>query len=177
MAAKSKKSDKTDRQACCSAPPAKGLLADVQNLMQMMAAHEVTEINIEDGPRKISLKRGGLMVPAAAAMPLAAPYAAPLPTAAAAPAAKEPSSVPAEKEKLLEIVSPMVGTFYAAPSPDSEPYVEVGSRVNPNTVVCIVEAMKVMNEIKAEVSGTIVEVCVPNAQPVEFGQVLFRVKP
>ena len=71
----------------------------------------------------------------------------------------------------------MVGTFYAAPSPDSEPYVRVGAAVSDDSAACIVEAMKVMNEIKAECSGTIVEVCVKNAQPVEYGQVLFKVKP
>ncbi len=71
----------------------------------------------------------------------------------------------------------MVGTFYAAPSPDSDPYVATGTKVGQETVVCIVEAMKVMNEIKAECSGTIAEICVKNAEPVEFGQVLFRVRP
>ena len=76
----------------------------------------------------------------------------------------------------MEIRSPMVGTAYTAPSPDSEPYVSVGSVVGEDTVVCIVEAMKVMNEIKADCSGMIAEVCFNNAQPVEFGQVLFRVK-
>ncbi|HAU36722.1 MAG TPA: acetyl-CoA carboxylase biotin carboxyl carrier protein, partial [Phycisphaerales bacterium] len=80
-------------------------------------------------------------------------------------------------ENLLEVKSPMVGTFYAAPSPDSEPYIAVGQAISDDSVVCIVEAMKVMNEIKAECAGTITEVCVKNAQPVEFGQVLFRVKP
>jgi len=78
---------------------------------------------------------------------------------------------------LIEVKSPMVGTFYATPSPDSDPYVHVGAAVADDTIVCIVEAMKVMNEIKAECAGTIAEVCVKNAQPVEFGQVLFRVKP
>jgi len=77
----------------------------------------------------------------------------------------------------IEIVSPMVGTFYASPSPDGEPFISQGARVTDDTVVCIVEAMKVMNEIKSECSGTIAEVCVKNAQPVEYGQVLFRVIP
>jgi acetyl-CoA carboxylase biotin carboxyl carrier protein len=154
-------------------PPAKGLMADVQNLMEMMSAHDVTEIDIKDGVRKIALKRGGLVasvMPASMATPMSvmAPPAAPAPAEAKAPA-------PADD--LIEITSPMVGTFYAAASPDSEPYAEVGARINTETVVCIVEAMKVMNEIKAEVSGTIAEVCVKNAEPVEFGQVMFRVKP
>ncbi len=84
---------------------------------------------------------------------------------------------PQQQENLVEIKSPIVGTFYATPSPDSGPYVEVGSQVTPQTVVCVIEAMKVMNEIKAETSGTIVEVLVTNGQAVEYGQVLFRVRP
>jgi acetyl-CoA carboxylase biotin carboxyl carrier protein len=85
-------------------------------------------------------------------------------------------SVPLEEE-LVEIKSPIVGTFYATPSPDSEPYVETGSAVGPQTVVCIIEAMKVMNEIRAETSGMIAEILVTNGQAVEYGQVLFRVRP
>jgi acetyl-CoA carboxylase biotin carboxyl carrier protein len=86
------------------------------------------------------------------------------------PAAEQPAN-------LHEIASPMVGTFYRAPSPDSAPYVELGQKVTPDTVVCIIEAMKVMNEIKAETTGTIVEILVENGKSVEFGQPLFRVKP
>jgi acetyl-CoA carboxylase biotin carboxyl carrier protein len=81
------------------------------------------------------------------------------------------------REALLEVKSPIVGTFYEAPSPDSDPYVEVGAHVDPQTVVCIIEAMKVMNEIKADVSGTVMEKTVANGQAVEYGQVLFRVRP
>lgn len=81
------------------------------------------------------------------------------------------------KSDLVEIKAPMIGTFYATPSPDSGPYVEVGSKVTPSTVVCIIEAMKVMNEIKAETEGTIAEVCIESGQAVEFGTVLYRVKP
>jgi acetyl-CoA carboxylase biotin carboxyl carrier protein len=83
----------------------------------------------------------------------------------------------AAASNLVSITSPIVGTFYAKPSPDSEPYVEIGSKVEPQTVVCIIEAMKVMNEIKAETSGTIVEVLVKDGQAVEYGQVLFKVRP
>jgi len=94
------------------------------------------------------------------------------------PQAPEGQGLPAKhKENLAEIKSPMVGTFYRTSSPGSEPYVTVGDRVEPDTVVCIVEAMKVMNEIKAAVSGEIVEILVEDAEPVEFGQVLFLVKP
>lgn len=101
----------------------------------------------------------------------AAPIAAAPAPAAAAPAAAVP--VPSN---LKEIKSPMVGTFYTSPSPESPAYVSVGQEVTPDTVVCIVEAMKVMNEIKAEVAGTIAEICADNGKPVQFGQALFRVK-
>ena len=87
-----------------------------------------------------------------------------------------PQAEPSE-EDLVEIKSPIVGTFYATPSPDSEPYVDIDSAVGPQTVVCIIEAMKVMNEIKAETSGTIAEILVTNGQAVEYGQVLFKVRP
>jgi len=145
----------------------------VRLLIQLMVENDLSEMDIDDGEVKVHLKRGS-PAPAAA-------HAAPAPAAhaPAAPAAKaEHAPAPAAaKEQFLEIKSPMVGTFYSAPSPDSEPYVSVDSPVGDDTVVCIVEAMKVMNEIKAECSGTVVEVCVQNAQPVEYGQVLFRVRP
>ena len=97
---------------------------------------------------------------------------------AAAPAASQPSSSPTVTgPQLLEIKSPMVGTFYQSPEPAAQPYVKVGSRVNVGQVVCIIEAMKIMNEIESEVAGVIREVIAQNAQPVEFGQVLFRVDP
>jgi acetyl-CoA carboxylase biotin carboxyl carrier protein len=89
----------------------------------------------------------------------------------------KPAEAVGAKPYLLEIKSPMVGTVYAAPEPGAEPYVKVGSRVAPGQVVCIIEAMKIMNEIEAEVAGVVREVCVENAQPVEFGQPLFRVDP
>jgi acetyl-CoA carboxylase biotin carboxyl carrier protein len=94
--------------------------------------------------------------------------------AAPVPAAPAPAAAPSH---LLGIPSPMVGTFYSAPEPGAEAYVRVGSRVNVGQVVCIIEAMKIMNEIESEVAGVVKEVCVQNAQPVEFGQVLFRVDP
>ena len=104
----------------------------------------------------------------------AAPAAAPAPSPAAL-AASAPA--PAPPPNLLEIKSPMVGTFYKSPEPGAEAYVKVGSRVSAGQVVCIIEAMKIMNEIESEVQGVVREVCVDNAQPVEFGQVLFRVDP
>jgi acetyl-CoA carboxylase biotin carboxyl carrier protein len=102
--------------------------------------------------------------------PVAAPAAAPAPSAA-------PAAAPASDEGLVAIESPMVGTYYASPSPDKPPFVSVGGQVGPNSVVCLVEAMKIFNEIKAERSGTIVKVLVQSGQAVEFGQPLFMIKP
>ena len=92
-----------------------------------------------------------------------------------------PSTVPEQKnvveeQNLIEIISPMVGTFYAAPSPDSEPFVQIGKQIKPGDVLCIIEAMKMMNEFPAEVSGTVQEICVSNSETVEYGQVLFKIK-
>jgi acetyl-CoA carboxylase biotin carboxyl carrier protein len=146
-------------------------MEEIKRLVQLMVDNDLSELDITDGDKKISLKRGGPGPVSLIAAPVAAPVAAP---AAGAPAAA-PAPVPAAN--LVDIKSPMVGTFYAAPSPDSDPYVTVGSMINEESAVCIVEAMKVMNEIKAECSGAIAEICVRNAQPVEYGQVLFRVRP
>jgi acetyl-CoA carboxylase biotin carboxyl carrier protein len=111
---------------------------------------------------------GAVPMPLPTAVPM--PVAAGAPVAPAAPAAAVPSA-------LKEIKSPMVGTFYASPEPGAEPYIRVGQRVTTGQTVCIVEAMKIMNEIEAELSGVIREVCVEDATPVEYGQVLFRVDP
>ena len=145
----------------------------MEHLMLMMSEYGVTEINIEDGKRKIELKRGVPTAPSGVGAPVMAP-AAYAPAAAAAPAAPAPAAEP--QETLHEITSPMVGTFYSAPSPDSPAFAKVGTTITDTAPVCIVEAMKVMNEIEAECTGTIVEVCVKNSEPVEFGQVLFKVK-
>src|SRR5204863_4882317 len=102
-------------------------------------------------------------------------YVQPAPILPLAVPTVQAPAVPASTE--LEIKSPMIGTFYRAPSPEAAPYVEVGSEVNPETVVCIIEAMKVMNEIKAEAKGVIAQVLVENAKPVEFGQPLFKLRP
>ena len=142
----------------------------IRELVEMMEAHGVTEVRLQRGDEKWMLRRGGelvQMVPAGA-------FPA-MPAAGGPPAAEAKPAEPAEK--LLVIKSPTVGTFYSAPSPDDPAFVNVGSRVNQDTVVCIVEAMKVFNQIPAEVSGTIVEVLVSSGDPVEFGQPLFRVRP
>ncbi len=151
-------------------------LKKVRELIHLMKENDLVEVEIVDGDQKIHLKRPQ---PATTAyIPSAVPMA-PAASAAPAPAVQKPQPDMAmpEESGLLEIKSPIVGTFYPAPNPEAAPYVKPGDKVKPDTVVCIVEAMKVMNEIKAEVSGTIVEVLVKDGQSVEFGQPLFRVRP
>lgn len=166
----------------------------IRTLVEMMSEFDLTEISLRDGEEEIRLTRpgpeplpsahgfgasgygasgsgpAGHMVMSAPAH--AAPASAPDQAAAAAPAA-----VPAPTEYLNAVKSPMVGTLYLAPDPSSPPFVSAGSRVTPTTVVCIIEAMKVFNEIQADVSGTVVEVLVTNEDPVEFGQPMFMVRP
>src|SRR2546425_1080530 len=120
---------------------------------------------------------GQVFVAQGAAAPLAASGHAPPPQTPAGEAGARVDAAAPPPAQLLEVKSPMVGTFYAAPEPGAAPYVKGGSRVAPGQVVCIIEAMKIMNEIESEVGGVVREVCVENAQPVEFGQVLFRVDP
>ena len=156
-----------------SGKPASALLCDVEHLMHIMAANDVTEIDIVDGSRKISLKRGTCVMSAPVSMaPVAAPVHAPAAVAAPAVSAA-PAASAAVEDNFLAVKSPMVGTFYSAASPDSDTFVKVGDMVNDETVVCIIEAMKVMNEIKSEKSGIIKEILVENGAPVEFGQPLF----
>ncbi|MGC9453292.1 MAG: acetyl-CoA carboxylase biotin carboxyl carrier protein [Phycisphaerae bacterium] len=145
---------------------------DIRQLVELMVENDLSELDISDGETKVSLKRGPGGEPVVREISQVQPVQQP--AAAAEAPAEEPQE---EGEHLLEITSPMVGTFYAADSPDSDPYVQVGSSVDEESVVCIVEAMKVMNEVKADCRGTIAEVCVHNAQPVEYGQVLFKVRP
>ncbi len=143
-------------------------LKNIKELIDLMKENELVELEIADGDMKVHLKRPGADAPVMHQVPMAAPAAQP-----AAPTA------PAETkdEGLINITSPIVGTFYQASSPDADPYARVGDKVDPASVVCIIEAMKVMNEIKSEVSGTIAEVCCKDGQAVEFGQVLFKVRP
>lgn len=153
-------------------------IKSIRQLVKLMIDNHLNELKIVDGDQKVHLRRGADGPPGMVAVPT--PPAAPLPTAAppaATAEAAEPAEAQPEAEPLIEIRSPMVGTLFSSPSPDSDAYVQVGDAVSDDSVVCIVEAMKVMNEIRAECVGTIAEVCVQNAQPVEFGQVLFRVRP
>jgi len=156
--------------------------ADVQKikeLIEIMKANDLVEVDIQHGEDRVTLRRAqpqqATIHPIMTSLPgTAGPILLPQ---GQAPTAEQLPAGAAKRTDLLEIKSPIVGTFYEAPSPDSEPYVESGGRVDPQTVVCIIEAMKVMNEIKAEVSGTIVERAVKNGQAIEYGQVLFRVRP
>ena len=151
-------------------------LKKVKEIIELMLENDLVEVEIAEGDDKIHLKRPGSsisQVPVVSPMPIMAPA---MPVGATTPAAGA-APVPASNDKLVGIKSPIVGTFYSAPSPDSPPYVKIGDHVTPDTVVCIVEAMKVMNEIKAEATGTIEKVMVANGQAVEFGQVLFKIKP
>ncbi len=151
-------------------------LKDIKAIIDLMRKNSVSEFELEKQDFKIRLKRGGNGGASAAAYDDAPALS--YPTAVATqPSPALPPASPTAVSNELEIKSPMIGTFYRAPSPESGSYVEVGAEVNPDTVVCIIEAMKVMNEIKAEVKGVITQVLVENAKPVEFGQPLFKVRP
>lgn len=156
-------------------------LQRIEELIEIMKANDLVEVEINHGDDKIFLKRSQpqpALGKAVAVVPMIEPgMSAVRPNEAQTSAGGISPSGTQLQQGLVEIKSPLIGTFYAAPSPDSQPYVEAGSDVDTQTVVCIIEAMKVMNEIKAETTGTIVEVLVSNGQAVEYGQVLFRVKP
>jgi acetyl-CoA carboxylase biotin carboxyl carrier protein len=154
-------------------------LKDIKAIIDLMKKNSITEFELERQDSKIRLKRG---FNGSTPSPSAAPYEDPVPPppiqpVISAPPAIHPGNVSAAATGEVEIKSPMIGTFYRAPSPEAASYIEVGSEVNPDTVVCIIEAMKVMNEIKAEAKGVITQVLVENAKPVEFGQPLFKVRP
>jgi len=153
-------------------------IKEIKKVVQLMKDNDLSEFALEEENFKLQLKRGAdsvtqvVSAPQMVAAPAMAPAAAP---AAAAPAADAPAA--AVDDGLIEITSPMVGTFYRSPSPDADSFSEVGMEITEDSVVCIVEAMKVMNEIKAEVKGTIKKILVDNATPVQFGQPLFLVDP
>ena len=147
----------------------------IRQLVALMKDHDLSEIDIQQGDVRIQLRRAGTPL-ALGAVPQMAAVAPPPPARAVeTPAADAPAAK--DENRYAVVKSPMVGTFYAAPDPDSPPYVKVGDHVGPETTVCIVEAMKVFNQIPAELSGKIVGVMAENGQPVEFGQPLFRVDP
>lgn len=151
----------------------------IRQLVKLMSRHDLREILLEQGNSRIRLRRGADGKVSPSPIQLAAAHVPVAAVAAATPAAAQatPTPPPAATKKLHEIKSPMVGTFYKAEKPEAEPYVKQGSRVTPTTVVGQIEAMKLFNEIQAECTGVVVEVCVDNAQPVEYNTVLFRVDP
>lgn len=152
----------------------------VTKLIELISESKVDEIEIEEDGKKIRVAK----LPQAAPSPQQAVYNVPAPVAPQpaqlVPAAQEPSAPPptaAPSTKLQEIRSPIVGTFYQSPAPDAAPFVQVGSTIAKGAVLCIVEAMKLMNEIESDMSGKIVQIMVENGQPVEYDQVLFLVEP
>jgi acetyl-CoA carboxylase biotin carboxyl carrier protein len=157
-------------------------LKDIKAIIDLMKKNSISEFELERQDFKIKLKRGQagipnedlpaqIYLPPAAALPQVAGMA-PAPAAGAHISVSSPAA-----SNEIEIKSPMIGTFYRAPSPEAVSYIEVGGEVTPDSVVCIIEAMKVMNEIKAEVRGVVTAILVENAKPVEFGQPLFKVRP
>ena len=148
-------------------------LDQIQAIITMMKENDLAEFSMEQDGLKIHIKRSP--EGAQPTVTVSAPAIAAVPAATGAALKAPIPDLPVEDLKY--ITSPMVGTFYRAPSPDALPYVEIGKAVEEDTVVCIIEAMKVMNEIKAETKGVITEVLADNSKPVEFGQKLFAVKP
>ncbi len=142
---------------------------EIHELAELFNEHALTDFEFENENIRVRLSKM-----------TSAPASAPAPAAAvnfaATPEANTASAAPSEDEGIFKITSPIVGTFYRSPGPDKEPYVKEGSKVTPESVVCIVEAMKLMNEIQAETSGEVVKVYVENGQPVEYGQPLFGIR-
>lgn len=156
-------------------------LKDIKAIIDLMKKNSVSEFELERQDFKIRLKRGGVQVAqyedpgGSVALPAVVQTSGVIPVSTVPSVAASAPAAPAGN--FAEIKSPMIGTFYRAPSPESGNYVEIGTEVNPDSVVCIIEAMKVMNEIKAEIRGVITEILIDNAKPVEFGQPIFRVRP
>lgn len=141
-------------------------------LVELMKAHDLAEINLKQGEQQIQMKRGSqapVMQMAAAAAP------PPLPAAQASPQAVPQETAPVDEPHIAYITSPMVGTFYTKPNPEADIFVRTGDRVDPETTICIIEAMKVFNEINADMTGEVVAVLVENEEPVEYGTRLFKI--
>jgi acetyl-CoA carboxylase biotin carboxyl carrier protein len=168
-----KKTKPTSPTAATGSPMDVNLLSQI---VELMASADLNTVDVRDGDRRVILKRGAVAGPV---QMVAAPQHVAVPTAPQAkPASGAPEEAPAESDEgLNKIVSPMVGTFYAAPKPGEKPFVAVGTHVSEDTDVCIIEAMKTFNNIKAETNGTIARILVQDGQPVEFGTVLFLIKP
>ena len=149
----------------------------IEHLIGLMAEHELSEISLQEGDQRIRLRKGGAAPVFAAPAPYSAMQPAALPPTGGVSSPTTPAAPSTPVKKLLEIKSIMVGTFYSRPKPDKDDYVKVGAAVKPETTVCMIEAMKIFNEIKADCTGTLVEMCVKNGDTVDFGTVLFRLDP
>lgn len=152
-------------------------LKDIKAIIDLMKKNSLSEFELEKQDFKIKLKRGANGNFVATPMDDSSGITYALPAPVSINSVAQTNAASAAAAGALEIKSPMIGTFYRSPSPESEEYVQVGTEVNPDTVVCLIEAMKVMNEIKAEVRGVITQILIDNAKPVEFGQPLFKIKP
>ena len=151
----------------------------IRLLVALMSRNDLSEIDLRNGDQRIRLRRGPHPVgaPPTVFAPVAAPIASPHVESTAPPPKTNGEPAKDAKKAIIPIKSPTPGTFYAAPKPGAPPYAQVGDRVTPTTVVCIIEAMKILNEITADCAGVITEITVENGQAVEYGQVLFNVDP
>jgi len=146
----------------------------IRRLIEMLEGSDISEIEVSEGEETVKIRRGS-MEPVVQQVQ-AAPQAAPAPQAPAAPGQPAPAAEP-EPETGITVEAPMVGTFYRAPTPEAEPYVREGDRVSVGDTLCIIEAMKLFNEIESEYTGTVKKILVENAQPVEYGEPLFIIEP
>jgi acetyl-CoA carboxylase biotin carboxyl carrier protein len=149
-------------------------LDEIKSILRLMEEHKLLEFEHEEGERRLKLRRADERAPLPAPPPAALP--APPPVAPAPAAAPAPAPAPGRPDHLHEFKSPLVGTFYRSPKPDADSFVNVGDEVGPEKVICIIEAMKVMNEIKAEMAGVVREILVKNGQAVEYGETLFLIE-
>jgi acetyl-CoA carboxylase biotin carboxyl carrier protein len=149
----------------------------IKYLVRLMSHHDLSEIDLREGDLRIRLRRGAADVPVVQTVVPAATTAAVAQQAVPQPPKTEQTAIAQTGKQLPTIKSPTPGTFYSAPTPDAQPFVQVGARVTPSTVVCVIEAMKIFNEITADCAGVITEICVENQQAVEYNQVLFKVDP
>lgn len=160
-------------------------LREIKKLISLMNENGLARLEVEEEGKRYLLEKAGASMPGQAPMIIqgaapalaAAPAAAPAPAAPAPAVAPAPAAEPKLPEDTVTFNSPIVGTFYRAASPDAEPFCEVGDKITPDTVICLIEAMKVFNEIKAEMSGTIVELLAENGEAVEYNQPLYLIKP
>lgn len=146
-------------------------LKKLRRLIELMKEHDLSEVDLKQADQRVRVRRGGEV------LPTSAPFVVSTPRAAAAVPAETPAAASAESSRLQVVKSPMVGTFYVASSPESAPFVKVGDRIGAEQTVCIIEAMKVFNEIPSGISGQVVAVLVENGAPVEFGQPLVKIDP